>query len=144
MLRWTLVALSLVGITSVARTESAEKEFEKLQGAWSVEVMEENGMKEPDEENKKFQVAIKGTQLLVKFDGKEESMSMKIDPEKSPKTIDLTPNFGADKGKTFSGIYEFDGDRLRICASPKGERPTKFVSEKGIMVLVLKKKPVEP
>jgi uncharacterized protein (TIGR03067 family) len=144
MLRWTLVAMSLVGIASVARTESAEKEFEKLQGAWSVELMEENGMKESDEENKKFQITIKGTQLFVKFDGKEESMTMKIDPEKSPKTIDLTPNFGEDKGKTFSGIYEFDGDRLRICASPKGERPMKFVSEKGIMVLVLKKKKAEP
>jgi uncharacterized protein (TIGR03067 family) len=140
MLRWALVLFALAGFASFAWTDSAEKELEKFQGAWSVELMEENGVKEPDEENKKFQVSIKGAQLVVKFDSKEETMSFKIDPEQNPRTIDLTPNFGEDKGKTFSGIYELDGERLRICASPKGERPKKFVSEKGTMLLVLKKK----
>ena len=57
----------------------------------------------------------------------------------SPKTIDLVPNYGQDKGKTFLGIYEADGERLRICARPKGERPAKFTSEKGVLIMVLKK-----
>ncbi len=144
MLRWALVSLSVVAFASVARTDSPEKELEKFQGAWAVELMEENGMKEPEEETKKFQITFKGTQMIVKLDGKDETMTIKVDPEKTPKTIDMTPNFGDDKGKTAQGIFEFDGERLRICACPKGDRPKKFASEKGTMILVLKKQKSEP
>ena len=139
MLRWALVGLAAVAFVSTARTDEAEKELAKLQGKWSVESIEENGVKEPDDEAKKFQITIKGKLFVVNLYGKEESMTIAIDPAKSPKTIDMTPNYGEDKSKTAPGIYELDGDKLRICACPKGERPKKFTSEKGILVLVLKK-----
>src|SRR5262249_7224019 len=69
----------------------------------------------------------KGDQLL--FDG-----AIKIDPTKKPKTLDATQTSeGANKGKTFLGIYELDGDRLTVCsAEPAGkDRPTAFSSEPG-------------
>ena len=144
MLRWTFAEMLVVAFVTVGRADSVQTELAKLQGKWSVEAIEENGVKEPDEEAKRFQVTIKGTNFLVNVDGKEESMTIKIDPEKSPKTIDMTPNYGDDKGKIVPGIYELDGNKLRICACPKGDRPKKIASDKGMLILVLKRVAAEP
>lgn len=137
--RWYAVALILV-FTPALRADSREKELEKFLGTWSVEAIEENGLKESDDEIKRFTVVIRNATIIVNLGGREETMAFKIDPGQSPKCIDLIPNFGADKGKLSKGIYELNGDRLRIHARPYGERPTEFVSELGMFVLVLKKK----
>jgi uncharacterized protein (TIGR03067 family) len=56
----------------------------------------------------------------------------KIDPAKQPKTFDYIPSEGAHKGDVLLGIYELDGDTLRIChvaASTKKPRPTEFSTD---------------
>lgn len=144
MLRFIFVIVLALPV-GMGRAESPEKELAKFQGEWVVESLEENGMKEPPEEIARFKITIKGTQFLVKMGEREESMTYKIDSAASPRSIDIVPNYGEDKGKTVPGIYEFDGNLLRICARPKdakGERPSKFVSEKGILLMVLKKQQV--
>jgi uncharacterized protein (TIGR03067 family) len=56
----------------------------------------------------------------------------KSDPSKSPKTIDYVNTAGANKGKTQLGIYELEGDLLRVCmAAPGSERPSRFESVRG-------------
>jgi uncharacterized protein (TIGR03067 family) len=66
-------------------------------------------------------------------------MDFKIDASTSPKSIDVTSNYGEDKGKTARGIYELEGTTLSICACYKGDRPKKIVSDSGIMLMVLKR-----
>jgi uncharacterized protein (TIGR03067 family) len=54
------------------------------------------------------------------------------DPSKSPKTIDYINLFGANKGKSQQGIYEFEGDILKFCVAPPGKpRPAEFASARG-------------
>ena len=54
------------------------------------------------------------------------------DPSESPKTIDYVITLAANKGKTQLGIYEFEGDLLRICMGAPGQaRATSFESKKG-------------
>jgi uncharacterized protein (TIGR03067 family) len=44
--------------------------------------------------------------------------------------------------KTYQGIYDLSGDKLKWCVSPrKGERPAEFQTAKGSYLLVLKRKP---
>jgi uncharacterized protein (TIGR03067 family) len=63
-----------------------------------------------------------GPQIMLK-------VRFKHDPLKSPKTIDYVNTAGANKGKTQLGIYEFNGDLLRVCmAAPGSGRPTRFES----------------
>ncbi len=119
MRRLAWVALAAVGLVTVVRADNVAKELERLQGKWKVELIAENGLAEPDPETKKFEITIKGSRFFVKVEGRQETMEFKIDPDKNPKQIDITPNYGDDKGKTSPGIYEFDGDRLRICAFPE-------------------------
>lgn len=55
-------------------------------------------------------------------------MTSKIDPTKTPKTLDQTfTKGGAGAGKTSLWIYELKDDTLKICATAPGDpRPTEF------------------
>ena len=53
---------------------------------------------------------------------------------KKSATIDFRNTAGEMKGKTWLGIYELDGDTLRICDNADdvaGGRPAAFVSSAG-------------
>lgn len=57
--------------------------------------------------------------------------SITLDESTTPKSIDIVGFAGKEneKSKTYLGIYEIDGDRLRICyAETSPKRPTKFES----------------
>ena len=66
--------------------------------------------------------------------GKEdETGTLKLDPDKKPKTIDFDITSGKDKGKKQLGIYKLEDDSFTLCIGFPGEteRPAKFESEKG-------------
>jgi uncharacterized protein (TIGR03067 family) len=66
--------------------------------------------------------------------GKKEvsEATITIDPGKKPRTIDVTRLDGPYKGKTFQGVYELDGDTLKIHEGYEpGDRPTDFTFKKG-------------
>ncbi|HWY86883.1 MAG TPA: sister chromatid cohesion protein PDS5, partial [Gemmataceae bacterium] len=70
-------------------------------------------------------------------------LNFKIDPSKTPKTIDLyRPAKGDMEASTGLGIYELTGDTLKIClgATPDVKRPTSFAdTEKNLSIVFLKK-----
>jgi uncharacterized protein (TIGR03067 family) len=134
-----ILAAALLAFTVAAKAESKEQALAKLQGKWRVERIEENGVAEPDDEAKRFLLTFKGTRIDVQLRGQTEHTDFTINPEKSPKEIDMIPQYGDDKGKVFRGIYEIDGDSVRICATPLAERPKKFASEQGTLLLILKR-----
>jgi uncharacterized protein (TIGR03067 family) len=66
-----------------------------------------------------------GPQVMMK-------MEFTSDPSKAPKTIDYVNTAGSNKGKSQQGIYEFEGELLKICiAAPGKPRPTQFQSDRG-------------
>jgi uncharacterized protein (TIGR03067 family) len=66
-----------------------------------------------------------GPQVMMK-------MEFTTDTSKAPKTIDYVNTAGSNKGKSQQGIYEFEGDHLKICvAAPGKPRPTQFQSDRG-------------
>ena len=63
--------------------------------------------------------------------------TQKLDPSKSPKTIDVMMTEGLKKGAVMLGIYEIDGDTLRVCFDEEGKkRPTEFKSPAGSQTFV--------
>jgi len=138
-MRRTLALLAGLAIVSSLRSDPGGNDLQTIQGRWLVDRLEENGVPVPAEELKKFSITIKDTRLVVTIDGHDETMDFKIDASKSPKNIDVTSNFGEDKGKTAHGIYELDATTLSICACFKGERPKKIASDAGVMLMVLKR-----
>jgi uncharacterized protein (TIGR03067 family) len=57
---------------------------------------------------------------------------VRLDPEKSPKQIDLTSD-----GTNYHGIYEIDGDEIRVVCS--GQRPTSFEDKGKMFYTVLRR-----
>jgi uncharacterized protein (TIGR03067 family) len=66
-----------------------------------------------------------GPQVMMK-------MAFTSDASKAPKTIDYVNTAGSNNGKMQQGIYEFEGELLKICvAAPGKPRPTQFQSDRG-------------
>ena len=62
-----------------------------------------------------------------------EEGTYKLDPDKSPKTIDNLHGSGAHKGKKQYGIYKLEGDTWTVCMTQPGaaktDRPKDFTTK---------------
>ena len=110
-----------------------EKETKKFQGIWTIDSSVTGGQEIPRDQLKEFRLIYEGDKHTLKFGDKVFQVgTQKIDPSKSPKTIDVTMTEGPSKGMVMLGIYEIDGDTLKVCFDPEGKkRPTEFRSEAG-------------
>jgi uncharacterized protein (TIGR03067 family) len=126
---------AVFGGSSILADDKAavEKETKKFQGTWTIESSVTGGQEIPRDQLKGFLVIYEGEKHTVKNGDKVIQVgTQKIDPSKSPKTIDVTMTEGPEKGKVMLGIYEFDGDTMKVCFDPQGKkRPTEFKSEPG-------------
>jgi uncharacterized protein (TIGR03067 family) len=119
-------------LTSLARAQATDDDQQKLQGKWTVESFQYNGnpvemMKEATREFKD------GKYSLTPKTGDAIEGTVKLDPTKKPKTIDLEVN-----GRTLKGIYELDGDTLKMCyILSDGERPSEFASKPDTGVILI-------
>jgi uncharacterized protein (TIGR03067 family) len=134
-MRFCVVSLiCAVACTALADDKAeVEKEANKFQGTWTIESSVSDGQALPAESLKGLVVIFEGDKHTVK-NGDEviQVGTQKIDPSKSPKTIDVTMTEGPSKGAVMLGIYEFDGDTMKACFDPSGKkRPTEFKSEVG-------------
>src|SRR5262249_52690657 len=119
---------------------------ELIQGTWKLIVLEFQGRELTKEERSRAaRVVLKPDKLLLET---SEGLTLESDYRLDPlqKTIDVIPREGGEmeKGKTFSGIYLLDGDRLKIClGSPEQKRPGEFSTKdgKGYMLYVLQREP---
>ena len=117
-----------------AKEEAAAKELQAFKGAWRMISKEVDGKKFSEEEIK---------DVIATFDGSGKCSvrrgdkvigegTVKFDPTKKPKTVDVTFTEGEHKGKTVLGIYEIEGDAFRVCvARPGDERPAELSAKAG-------------
>lgn len=119
-----------------------EKELKKFQGTWTFESVEAGGKKLPADQFKGITVTFEGDKYAVKKgDEVVEAATQKLDPSKSPKTLDAKVTDGPNKGAVILGIYEISGDTLKVCFDPEGKkRPTEFKGESGAQTLVVHKR----
>jgi len=124
---------TLAGEKADIDKEDLAKEVRKFQGAWTFESSEAGGKKLPIGDLKALTLTFEGHKHTVKKgDEVIQVGTQKLDPSKSPKTIDVTMTEGPNKGTVMLGIYEIDGDALKVCFDPQGKtRPTEFKSTPG-------------
>src|SRR5260370_39997998 len=92
-------------------TVDVEKELKKFQGTWTFESIEAGGKEVPAAEFKGITVSFEGDKYTVKKgDEVIQAATRKLDPSKSPKTVDVTVAEGPNKGAVMLGIYEISGD----------------------------------
>src|SRR4029077_14745396 len=110
-----------------ASAAKPKEDEELLHGTWHVVEIEVGEPREAKEASKGGQFLVITSDLLtIKYeDGSTKEMIYQIDPKQKPKAIDLGPVRESEKGDRFKGIYEIDGERLKLHYMA-GERPTRF------------------
>jgi uncharacterized protein (TIGR03067 family) len=127
------------GSDDVARTDR-----ELIQGSWKIVSITQDGEKEPDESVQGGRIEFSEAGYTVRANDQiGEQGTQSLDSTKQPKTIDFKITRGHDKGKTQLGIYQLEGDQLRLCFSDPGaiDRPKQFTStpETRSILLVLRR-----
>ena len=126
-----MLCAAFLSVSHAFSTDAGEKDIDKLQGDWALASYVIDGTKLSDDEAQSLFRTVKGDQYsLLLFDKVITKGTFKIDPKKNPKTSDSYPDGVSDKA--ILGIYELQGNTLKICLSPPGkERPTAFESTKN-------------
>lgn len=127
-----LVAVAVgVGLPVAGAEEDAavKADLAALKGAWRITKMQANGEVPPPGFIEQLQLEFGDTTVSLKLAQRKETCIFKIDPKVNPKTLDMSPE--TNKEVNVLGIYELNGDVLKICWSKKGPRPNAFTANAG-------------
>ncbi len=136
-----LLSVAFVAALIVADDDAVKKEKDALQGKWTILSVERDG-KAVEMWTDGTRVMEGDTYTLTTKKGDSFKGTFALDPSKTPKGIDFKPGGGQYKDKTLRGIYEIDGDMLKVCfAEPDKPRPTEFASkaDSGLTLAIHKK-----
>jgi uncharacterized protein (TIGR03067 family) len=159
---------ALVGLLALAAAPLAAgeggKDRDSLQGTWTWVAYEEAGAKATPEMMRDWTMRIRRDSLVLRgpSDLPTIEATIRLDPGTKPRQIDLiystpsTPKRGRSNSsgtamgplpaaeRATPGIYELDGDTLRVCLAARGlaRRPAKFDGSKasGAGLYVFKRK----
>jgi uncharacterized protein (TIGR03067 family) len=125
--------LAIGFLTRSDDAEAAKKDFARFEGVWKIALVEVDGVKQAEASFASHRVIIGKDGAFVVVQGpKVIRGKFTLDPTKTPKHYEQTVTHGPAKGRTFSCIYEIDGDTYRLCGSFRGvPRPAAFETKPG-------------
>jgi uncharacterized protein (TIGR03067 family) len=141
---WSLACCALA---AGYNSDPTVKDARALQGEWNFVAIEQGGVATA------LPAAVRGQKWVIKGDdikavapfvAGDHNMAFRLDSTKTPKEMDLMPQYDPYKGQQTPAIYELKAGRLRVCsADPGGKlRPTNFAS--GAMVFEKVDRQAEP
>ncbi|WP_406698224.1 TIGR03067 domain-containing protein [Singulisphaera sp. Ch08] len=103
------------------------RQHELLSGDWTILSIRNNGddynadlIRQKIAENNRLHIGWQGLYLTNPRTQEKQSYSMRLDPSRTPRTIDVTNKFD----ELLHGIYRFEGDTLSICLNKREGLPT--------------------
>jgi uncharacterized protein (TIGR03067 family) len=128
-----VVVFSLMVSSGTGQDKAGAGDKDKIQDTWGVASGKAKGKDLPADFISDVKFVFAGDKLTMIKMGKKMEWTFKLDPTKKPKEIDVKFEDGTGKG-----IYELDGDTLKIAHGEMGDpRPTDFVSKEGSQVSVI-------
>ena len=121
--------------------DKVKAELKKFKGTWVDIYAEKAGKKQ--EQVGDHELKFDGEAFSVADHGQvQEKGTIKLDPSKDPKEIDLRLRDRNDEEKTALGIYAWDGENLKFCWGEPGggTRPKDFTSMPETRFLLIVKR----
>jgi uncharacterized protein (TIGR03067 family) len=139
MTRSLCVALVLtLSLSCLSRGDDAKDDAKSMDGTWLPSAAELGGEKFPDEVRKTIKLVPGDGKYTVTVGAEPDKGTIKLDPSKKPKSLDIMGTEGPNKGKTILAIYEKTVDTLKICYDLSGKaRPTEFKTTKGTQLFLV-------
>jgi len=107
-------------------------DLERIQGTWSVVELEMEGQTISGGMLGNARVEIIGNRFSSVGMGSVYEGTLILDDSANPRHITMQFDVGPEKGNTNLGIYQLDGDALKICLSTRGTvRPAVFSAAAG-------------
>lgn len=114
----------LLGASLAAPIEFAPKPgqaLEQLGGIWRCLEYVEEGQALPPDQLGRLGLTIADDSLLMLLGDVVAGFDFRVDNGAAPSRIELVPTAGANRGRAFLGVYEIDGDELRLAYGALGE-----------------------
>jgi uncharacterized protein (TIGR03067 family) len=128
-----LMTACVIGGGDPARTD-----LDRLQGAWVLVSMETEGHDVAAEDFKDWTAVYEQNRITLRAGERVRRRGIvTLDPGRKPKAINTWDQDGPYEDQTVPGIYELEGDTLKLCfARPGQERPKEFTTKSGAAFLV--------
>jgi uncharacterized protein (TIGR03067 family) len=129
----TILLLSMAGLIAADEPEKKD-DAEAIKGNWSAVSMKVGGQPAPEAFVKSFQCRFDEKTYNNTVDKQVvEEGSYRIEPSKTPKTIEFDIKTGQDQGKKQLGIYKIENEKLTLLLTQAGSttRPKSFQDEPG-------------
>ena len=127
-----VAAVSLI-LASPCRADDNEA----MQGTWIVESFSFLGRPYDKKDLEGMKWIYSGNEMIWKVGTVEQNLIIKLDPDKDPKWIDLALFTGAEERSLILGVYELNGDVLKVSTGlggpGGGERSDSVEPEVGSM-----------
>ena len=109
-----------------------DQDLDLLQGTWTVTALEMDGEEMPAEMLDNARVTIEADHFSSTGMGPDYKGTLRLDAAATPRKFDLHFDEGPEKGNTNRGIYEINGDTLKLCLATRGKaRPSSFATKPG-------------
>jgi uncharacterized protein (TIGR03067 family) len=129
----TLASVAVVGFLILGGAQTGDealkkKELEALRGNWNVLI---KGAEKADQDLQQ-QFSMVENSLQIRIGGASIDLKFTVNPTKKPKEIDMTRTLPDGSDTSMLGIYELNGDTLKLCFNDFGKkRPTEFKAKAG-------------
>lgn len=135
MQRWRnigFIVLCLAGVANSAAGQDAKSLAKQMEGTWAPVSAELSGQPFPEAVLKTMRLTMQAGKYTTLVGETKDEGAYTIDAKPVPNRIDIVGAEGPNKGMKLLAIFEFDGDKLRICYDLTGkQRPSEFKTDKS-------------
>src|SRR5262249_41140951 len=146
LLCWSVLVCVCVGSFALGDDSIKTKDDgKKMQGSWQPVAAELGGKPFPDEVLKTMKLVLTDGKYTVTVGEQTDEGTVKLDPAKEPRAMDIEGTKGPNQGKTIPAIYELTDTTLRVCYDLSGNaRPKEFKTKSDTQLFLVEYKRQKP
>ena len=145
LLCWVVLMGACAGMVARGEATNARDDGKKMEGGWKPVAAELGGKPVPDKVLKTMKLVLTDGKYTVTVGEQTDEGTVKLDPAKKPRAMDIVGTWGPNRGKTILAIYELTDATLRVCYDLSGKaRPLEFKTRSDTQLFLVEYKRQKP